>query len=297
MKKIKVLGQALRWAPFIFLLSINSGFAALAGLNDTVVVVDKKVNKIHLANYNDGRLDVVKSYRATFGKSEGDKLMEGDLKTPEGIYEFLYRKTPPQLGPKFGPLGIYISYPNSMDRNGAKTGNQILLHGTDDPSRLERPFDSLGCVVTDNENVLAISNEIKIKDTKIVITRDFEALNGNPRMERLKAFFNAWLKAWSTKDLAGYVESYADEYKAEGMNRLAFANYKDSLNKKYDTINVTASDAKFYLHEKYDLITFTQNYQSTFKGGVPAYNGTTQKNLYVQERNGHFRIVMEETRK
>lgn len=295
MKKIKVLGLSHLWALAAIALSLPSAFAALPGLTETVVVVDKKKNQIHLANYNDGRLDVVKSYRATFGKSEGDKLMEGDLKTPEGIYEFLYRKVPTQK--KFGPLGIYIGYPNSMDKNGAKTGNQILLHGTDDPSRLERPFDSLGCVVTDNENVLAISDEIKIKDTKIVITRDFEALQNNARLERLKAFFNAWLKAWSSKDLATYVESYADEYRAEGMNRLAFANYKDALNKKYDTISVTASEPRFFLHEKYDHITFTQHYQSTFKGGVPAFHGVSRKNLYVQERNGHFRIVMEETRK
>ena len=293
MKKIKALG----WPTLAALFFAAPVHAAMPGLNEPIVVVDKKVNKIYLGNYNDGRVDVVKTYRATFGKSEGDKLMEGDLKTPEGIYEFLFRKTPPQLGAKFGPLAIYISYPNSMDKNGAKTGNQIMLHGTDDPSRLERPFDSLGCVVTDNENVKSVSDEIKLNETKIVITRDFEALRSNPRLDRLKAFFQAWLKAWSGKDLAGYVESYADEYRAEGMNRLAFAKYKDSLNKKYATISVEARNPRFYFHEKYDLVTFDQVYKSTFPNGKPAYNGVSKKKLYLQERNGHYRIVMEDSRK
>jgi murein L,D-transpeptidase YafK len=293
MKKFKALALGFLVLPFI----AQSTHANLPGLTEPVVVVDKKQNQIHLANYADGKLTVVKTYRATFGKSTGDKLMEGDLKTPEGIYEFLFRKTPPALGKKFGPLAVYIGYPNSMDKNGAKTGNQIMLHGTDDPSRLERPFDSLGCVVTDNDNVKEISDQIQLNNTKIIITKDFTPLKDTPRLAKAKEFFERWLKAWSSKDLSGYIESYADEYRNDGMNRLAFAKYKASLNQKYDSINVTATDVRFYFHEKYDLIQFTQHYNSTFKGGGQAYSGVSRKNLYLQERNGEYRIVMEENRK
>jgi hypothetical protein len=81
------------------------------------------------------------------------------------------------------------------------------------------------------------------------------------------------------------------------MNRLQYAKFKDNLNKKYDTISVTASNVHIYLHEKYDLITFTQHYKSTFKGGKLAFSGSSQKNLYIQERNGEYRILVEESRK
>jgi murein L,D-transpeptidase YafK len=290
MKQFKMLALGLALLPSV------ASFAGekIEGLTDPVVV-DKKANQIYLSNYNDGALTAVKTYRATLGQKAGDKLMEGDLKTPEGIYEFLFRSEYPALKKKFGPLAIYVGYPNSMDKTGSKTGFDILLHGTDDPARLERQFDSLGCVVTDNENVRVISDQIKMKDTKIIITRDFKALQDSGRMARLKDFFAKWLKAWSEKDLDAYVESYADEYKMDGMNRLAFAKYKSELNKKYDTIKVTATDTHFFLHEKYDLITFTQHYSSTFAGGKPAFQGVSKKNLYVQERNGAYRIVLEET--
>lgn len=291
MKKINALA-------FVFLFLTTCGFAAtLPGLNETVVVVDKKTNKIHLTNYNDGALEIIKTFRATFGKSVGDKLMEGDLKTPEGIYDFLYKAEAPKLKPIFGPLAVYIGYPNTMDKSGAKTGFDILLHGTDDPARLERPFDSKGCVVTDNENVKFISEFIKMRETKVIITKDFSQLQSNPRMAKMKEFFDRWIKAWSGKDLTTYIESYADEFRMDGMNRLAYAKYKESLNKKYETITVTPSEVRFYLHEKYDLITFTQNYKSTMKGGVQAYNGTSKKNLYLQERNGEYRIIVEENQK
>ena len=169
-----------------------------------------------------------------------------------------------------------------------------MLHGTDDPSRLERQFDSLGCVVTDNDNVKAISDEIKLHETKIVITKDFSWHKDSPRLARAKEFFQTWLNAWSSKDTATYVESYADEYRKEGRNRLAFLKYKESLNKMYDTILVTATDVHYFFHEKYDLISFTQHYKSTFPGGAAAYNKSAKKNLYIQERNGFYRILVED---
>jgi murein L,D-transpeptidase YafK len=206
----------------------------------------------------------------------------------------MFRTQAPALKPKFGPRAIYVGYPNSMDKVGAKTGFDILIHGTDDPARLEKQFDSLGCVVLDNDNVKVIYDNVKMKETKVIITKDYSLLKDTPRLPRAKAFFEKWLKAWSEKDLTGYIESYADEYKSDGMNRMAFAKYKDSLNKKYDTIKVTASDVKYFFHEKYDLVTFTQHYSSTFAGGKPAFSGTSKKRLYLQERNGEYRIVLEE---
>ena len=184
-----------------------------------------------------------------------------------------------------------------MDKNGRKTGFDILVHGTDDPSRLERAFDSKGCVVLDNENVQSLANLIKLKNTKIIITKDFAPLAKSPRLEKAKNFFNQWLTAWSNKDLSTYIESYADEFRMDNMNRLAYSKYKQSLNEKYETIHVEASNLKFFFHEKYDLISFTKHYKSTLKGGIPAYTGESNKYLYIQERNGHYRILLEETKK
>ncbi|NUM88100.1 MAG: L,D-transpeptidase family protein [Bdellovibrionales bacterium] len=264
---------------------------------ELVIAVDKKQNQLHMARYRDGRLEPEKTFRATMGQRVGDKMIEGDLRTPEGIYEFLFRTQAPALKPMFGPLAVYVSYPNVMDKNGQKTGFDILIHGTDDPSRLEKKFDSKGCVVLDNENVKIVSDAIRLKDTKIVITRDFDAIRNPARLPRAREFFQRWITAWSGKDLDTYVDSYADEFKMDGMNRAAFAKYKDSLNKKYGSIKVTASDVMYLFHEKYDLIAFTQHYDSTMANGAPAYRGTSKKQLWIQERNGHYKIVVEESLK
>lgn len=293
MKNIKALAQA----TLLLSLSLTQVSHSAFPENDFAVVVDKKTFQTHIANYNDGRLDIVKTFRTTMGQKTGDKMIEGDLKTPEGIYDFTSFHQAPALKPKFGPRAIYVGYPNSMDKNGSKTGFDILIHGTDEPARLEKQYDSLGCVVLDNDNVKVLFDTVKLRDTKVIITKDFSKLQNTHRVEKAKAFFNHWLKAWSTKDISAYTEAYADEFRIDGMNRLAYARYKDSLNNKYDTITVTASDVRYYFHEKYDLVTFTQHYSSTFAGGKPAFSGVSKKALYLQERNGEYRIVLEETRK
>jgi len=293
MKKIKVLALATALLPFFSL----SASASLPGIDELVVVVDKKAFQTHLANYNDGRLDIKQTFRTTMGQVMGDKIIEGDKKTPEGIYDFTSFHQAPALKAKFGPRAIYVGYPNVMDKNGAKTGFDILIHGTDEPERLEKQFDSLGCVVLDNDNVKTIYDNVKLRETKVIITKDFAPLQNTTRLPKAKEFFNRWLNAWSSQDLTTYIESYADEFRSDNMNRVAFKKYKDSLNKKYETITVKASDVRYYFHEKYDLITYTQHYSSTFPGGKPAFSGTTKKNLYIQERNGEYRIVVEETRR
>lgn len=293
MKNIKALALAIGLLP-VFVTLVAAG---LPGIEDLVVVVDKKTFKMHLANYNDGHLDIKQTFRFTMGQNVGDKLMEGDKKTPEGIYDFLFRTQAPALKPKFGPRAIYVGYPNVMDKIGGKTGFDILIHGTDTPERLEKQFDSLGCVVTDNDNVKIVYDNVKVNETKVIITKDFSALADTPRLPRAKAFFEKWVNAWSNKDTVTYIESYADEFKMDGMNKFAYAKYKDALNKKYDTISVKAENVHFYFHEKYDLITFTQRYNSTFPGGRQAYSGVSKKKLWIQERNGVYRIIMEESGK
>jgi murein L,D-transpeptidase YafK len=261
---------------------------------ETVVIVDKKTNQLHLAKYNDGRLDIAQSFHTTLGQRQGDKMVEGDLKTPDGIYEFMFRTQAPSLKPMFGPLAIYVGYPNVMDKNGEKTGFDILVHGTDDPKRLEKAFDSKGCVVLDNSHVKLVSDSIELKKTKIIITRDFGALSDFSRLAKAKEFLQTWLDAWSSKNIDHYLELYADEFTIDKMNRLQYGKYKAGLNEKYDGIEVKAENPKFFFHEKYDLVEFTQNYRSTFKNGATAFQMKAKKRLWLQDRNGHYRIVIEE---
>lgn len=282
---------------FSFLVMQGTAYAQQPGL--PIAIVDKAKFQMHLANYKSGvglnNLEIFKTYKVTLGKHSGDKTLEGDQKTPEGIYRFTTKYLAPQLKKKFGAMAFYVDYPNSLDRRDKKTGFDIMLHSTDDPARLARNQDSDGCIVVDDERIKEIAAYIHTPFTTLLIFDDMkpEYLQTETTGD-LKKVFDAWLVAWGSKDIDTYIGSYSKDFKMEQMNRDQYRVYKNSLNKKYETIDVKATDARFFRHPKYDMVTFTQEYSSTFKGGKKAFVARGQKRLYFVREDGVPKIYSEE---
>lgn len=177
---------------FVLFLSISNAYGApqvmdMAGLvpapiveaDGFVIIVEKRTHRLHL--YDGGRR--VKSVRITTGKRRGDKEVQDDHKTPEGIYfltEFLEDK---ELPARYGARAIVLDYPNPVDKFQGKSGFGIWLHGTNDPPRLERPYDSRGCVVMLNEDLLDLAERITLLRTPVVIVEEMETVT---RAEALK---------------------------------------------------------------------------------------------------------------
>ncbi|MCE0506340.1 L,D-transpeptidase family protein [Roseivivax sp. GX 12232] len=108
------------------LSACSSKFKTYNGPEVTQVVVDKSDRKMYLLHHR----EVLKSYRIGLGFApEGDKQIEGDGKTPEGLY-FIDRRNP---NSRFH-LSIGISYPNEADiaeaiALGKSPGGDIFIHG------------------------------------------------------------------------------------------------------------------------------------------------------------------------
>jgi murein L,D-transpeptidase YafK len=259
-----------------------------------VVIVDKSKFQLHVAEYKNG-LNILKTYPVTLGKNSGDKMLEGDLKTPEGIYRFTTKYVQPQIKKKFGAIAFYVDYPNSIDKHDKKTGFDIMLHSTDDPSRLARQQDSDGCMVVDDVRIRELANYIHTPFTTLLI---FDQLKPEYLQTEttgdLKTAFDAWIEAWSSKNIDAYIGSYAKDFHYESMSRDQYRRYKEALNKKYETIDVKATEPRFFHHPKYDLVTFTQEYSSTFKGGKKAFVARGQKRIYFVREAGLLKIFSEE---
>jgi murein L,D-transpeptidase YafK len=82
---------------------------------------------------------VLKTYRVALGTvPAGPKRVEGDHKTPEGLYTIDSKNPRSQFH-----LALHISYPDAADRErarrqGARPGGTIMIHG------LAKPFAYLG---------------------------------------------------------------------------------------------------------------------------------------------------------
>lgn len=289
---------------FTFLTSICVGvFLSLhlahaeAG-KSTAILVDKKTNTLHVAEYEPDNeqtaYKILKTFHATLGQVKGDKRDEADLKTPEGIYYFTALLKPPNLKAKFGDMAFYINFPNEFDKMAGLTGNDIMLHATNEPDRLKKNYDSEGCIVVRNEEIEEIRPLIRIGLTPILIFNELTDTYLNPgKYTNLRSFFDNWVKAWETKDIETYIGSYHTDFVAQGKDLKAWKAYKSQLNRQYETIEVRPESVKYYSHPKYSVVTFTQNYRSTRKGGGIGHLSRGTKILYIAEELGQPKIVAE----
>ncbi len=93
-------------------------------------------------------------FKINLGRNpEGNKVSDGDLRTPEGVY-YLDNKT--IRGDKYYK-SFWISYPDSADRakalkNGVKPGIGVMIHGTP-PARTDAKDWTNGCIALANNNM------------------------------------------------------------------------------------------------------------------------------------------------
>lgn len=275
-----------------------------AGHLHTLILVDKKTNLLHLAHYeNDDSFKIIKTYHTTTGKVKGDKEQEGDLKTPEGVYQFSMKLLPPKLKAKFGMMAFYVNYPNEYDQIAGCTGNSIMLHATDEPDRLKKDFDSEGCIVLHNTDITDIQKYIQVRLTPFLIfdelTPEYQGgVHSNPKeSEKLHKFFDSWIKDWESRDVEKYMSHYHTDFaspiKGRTYDRAQWKAYKDTLTRKYSAISVNASDPYFFRHPKYTMMMFTQDYESKLKGGGKGLVSRGTKILYIAEENGEPKIISE----
>ncbi len=125
-----------------------------------------------LFTYSKGKL--LKTYKISLGKNPiGQKLKEGDGKTPEGYYEVIAKN------PKSAyHLSLKISYPNSKQIEEAKKvsinpGGDIMIHGIKNGLGFIGKYHSLvdwtqGCIAVSNREIEEIYNSTSV-GTKVEI--------------------------------------------------------------------------------------------------------------------------------
>lgn len=128
----------------------DSKFKRYNGPEVTYVVVNKASRRMMLLHHD----KVLENYKINLGFAPvGHKEIEGDGKTPEGIY-LIDRRNP---NSRFH-LSLGISYPNNFDRNKARAmgkspGGDIFIHGQRHPLRRDKKDWTWGCISVTNDEM------------------------------------------------------------------------------------------------------------------------------------------------
>ena len=296
----------------ILFMSINFAVSAADFLPSTIykmdkrfthhiLVVEKSTHSLYLYKYGENEPKLVKKFRILTGKFTGNKSIQGDKKTPEGIYFFQKFYSAENLVRKYGDYGkIYgagaftTNYPNVIDTRKGKTGGGIWLHSTDDDNRVSLGLDSKGCVVAVDKDLKEISQYINLANTPIIIVQNlyFESKNNwNKNKSTLSTFIGNWMKSWQEKDFNTYISSYSpSEFKHPRRGRFqAYKNYKRSVFSRSEKPSIIFEDLSILHSGEYVIATMVQNYQS------PIIKDVGRKTLYLKkDQNYQWKIVSEE---
>ncbi|MFZ2868917.1 L,D-transpeptidase family protein [Zavarzinia sp.] len=142
-----------RYAALLSLLLLSAS-PALADVDR--IVVTKAERKLRL--FDGGTL--VREYDIRLGSApEGRKQVEGDGRTPEGLYRISGRNAASAY-----TLSLRISYPEPWDlaaavKRGLSPGGDIMIHGQPDalPDFVTLPWDwTAGCIAVSNDAIREI---------------------------------------------------------------------------------------------------------------------------------------------
>ncbi len=172
--------SALNYFLLVILLAATTSFKKFgAGKDDYYVIVDKSDYELSVYDANDNWLV---TYPVVFGsKDNGDKLVEGDRKTPEGTFHIV-AKRPHVKWDRFMALDYPTeeSYQKFNERKAqgiipqnAKIGGSIGIHGTWPHEEFAVDLFqnwTMGCVSTKNEYIDKLFSVLPV-GTKVTIRK------------------------------------------------------------------------------------------------------------------------------
>lgn len=199
--------------------TMPSQFLALSPRNKHAIAVDTSRSRLYLFENAATGLKLVADYYISVGKSGIEKTIEGDLRTPLGVYFITSNLNPRSLKDFYGSGALPINYPNQLDVKRGKTGGGIWLHGTPPTQFSRAPLATDGCVVLANPDLERIIRTVQIRSTPVVIAQSLKWVAPQSIKSDSKSFEDAlqgWHNAKSSGDMARLAAWYAPDFTSYG---------------------------------------------------------------------------------
>ncbi|MCK9282731.1 MAG: L,D-transpeptidase family protein [Rhodocyclaceae bacterium] len=257
------------------------------------VVVDTQKSRLYLYQNDQGRPRFIADYYITQGKLGADKKMEGDKRTPIGVYHVTSSLSRQKLGDFYGSGAFPINYPNEWDKRMGRKGHGIWLHGTPSDTYSRPPRASDGCVVLTNQDLDTLSKNLQIGLTPVIISNNIEWLSHDDwQTERtsLLAMIEEWRHDWESRDIERYARHYSAKFSGDGQNLAQWVEQKRKVNASKSWIAVNTRNISMFRNpgkEDYVVVTFEQDYKSN------NLSNEMKKRQYWIKEDGRWKIVSE----
>ncbi len=275
---------------------IPSSLIQLSDKQDYVLVVDQSRHRMFLYKNQDGIPVYMDDFYVTIGKKGTGKNIEGDQKTPLGVYfvtRFIESDVLPDL---YGDGAFPINYPNIWDRRNGRTGTGIWLHGTPSAIFSRPPEDSDGCVIISNDDLKSLAPYVDVgQTTPVILAKEIKwetKIEWEKRQKSFYGYLEQWRKDWESRDVDLYLSHYSKDYEGLGKNYDSWAKHKRRVNPSKSFIKVNLDNTSIFIYPNGTapimVVTFIQNYSSdSFKR---AYR---KRQYWKMEEDGNWRIIFE----
>lgn len=272
---------------------VPAGLLRLPEGTESAIAVDLSQNRMFVYRNNGGQPQLVADHFVSIGKNGGFKRVEGDEKTPVGVY-FVTSWIPDDRLPELYGAGAFpVNYPNLWDKRQGRTGSGIWIHGMPRDQETRAPRSSRGCLSLNNRDLLGIVPAVETKLTPVLISDRIEWLEPAAlaaARDEILASLEGWKTAWEALDTEAYLAYYADDFRSGRMNKAAWSRHKRRVNRTKSFVEVEIRDIGAYTYPSEPdlvLLDFRQSYRSSnFSSGA-------RKRQYWRRVDGAWRIVHE----
>ncbi len=228
----------------------------------------------------------------SLGKMGFGKRVEGDLRTPIGVYHVTSYLPDRKLDAKYGDGAFPVNYPGPYDRLQGRTGSGIWLHGLPKGVASRPLLDSDGCVVVDNPTLNLLKPMIVPTETVVVLAGELKwSERPDPKTAQFLPTFWQWHSDWESLNAEDYLQHYAQNFSDFRRDLPAWRKYKSRVNGNKGWIKVAVEKLSAIVHpDDPDLVVvrYKQNYRSS------NYNWRGWKQmLWRRQDNGQWQIEYE----
>lgn len=231
-------------------------------------------------------LTVLRKLTCATGQAQGDKLREGDKRTPEGVY-FVEEKVPGKLDFElYGNHAFSLNFPNPVDRLKGKTGHGIWIHGRGKQLLAQ---DTRGCVALTADDIKALDGQIP-SGTPVIIAKKLtwtKDTTPDATAQHLSERVRQWANDWQNKRDRFFDYFQAEKFSiTEGVAFNQFKNHKLGIFSRQPWIHVMVDNVRVLQGPDYWVTTFDQYYRTQ-----DLVSAVGKRFYWQKEKDGTWRIV------
>jgi len=261
--------------PYLFWVELDTGQLHLLERIEADTYVSRKTRTISI------------------GKNGSGKEVEGDLKTPIGVYQITSYLDDKELDDFYGAGAYPVNFPNTWDRLLNRSGHGIWLHGLPKGVDSRPMLDSEGCIILDNNTMRQLDQYVTTGESLFVLGTSLNWLPpGTPQSDSdILSAIDEWRHSWEDNDINRYLANYHADFTDRKKDLSAWSVYKRQINRNKTYIKVKLSEMSVIEYPGEDNLVAVRFYQDYTSSN---YNWQGWKHLlWRRDDNGVWRIFYE----